>query len=633
MSRSRDHSFKTSQAVQRRRAEIHCRIAENNRVIPDFGDRNLFVIDYPYGMRFLKATLVILSALSLAMPAVMASLVPGAPDVLRLCRQGDLDAAMKQSAAHIKAHDRNSNVWEKVYLEIRDPWRTDPSERDLPFLCARVNFLLGATADARKILESEVSRKMRDDEVGQNPQRWRALADIAVMSADFKLAEQLLRKEKSNASSLLILKSAARKPMSPKERIQFANRYFDSTTAIQFLRQNIHPNTAPADRKALLLAIFSVQQTTEDHDLYETASALLPFARQDSAAASAIGQAVGAASNDIHYGYKSQTIPFLENVSRNLSDTTYGVEAKLALASQARRNKQVSKEYELLSEALKMSQALPAKIRPTVKNNLIARAGILLGECELAKQEYARALTLFEKYEPLQRFEGCGNAISEMQCERDCHIAECLVGLGKSKEAIDTRLMPYLTGKLRCDSTRVPSLLVRIFEQQKELPALITKARAVHSPLGDMTARLAEIRLWRAQGKVDKLISQLSDDREVEPNVSYPNDREDWRQIAAIKALSETGSQGFAQMKKRVEHLMSGRTPSGEMPWLLYAIGMTSSPEVTPFLKALYARAENDEIQYPSADMIRPALWMRTGERERFDNEKAVERFIRLDGM
>jgi len=225
---------------------------------------------------------------------------------------------------------------------------------------------------------------------------------------------------------------------------------------------------------------------------------------------------------------------------------------------------------------------------------------IRLGKHFQAKGQYDAALGYFRQWKPGS---WCGNCLAQMQYDRDLSIAECLVALGKTVEALEKHLMPHVTGdpdRMFYSSPRIPALIVEIHEKQGSLEQLAKQLK----PRAEKDARnmaaiardLAQIRIWKRDAKTDLLIGQLRHEGSFVPSIRDPHDN--WRAPAAAKALSELGGKEFPALKRHYESLLAKATDTpdnaeiGARMWAIYAIGLSQAAEAREFLQQLLKTAE-----------------------------------------
>jgi TolA-binding protein len=169
-----------------------------------------------------------------------------------------------------------------------------------------------------------------------------------------------------------------------------------------------------------------------------------------------------------------------------------------------------------------------------------------LGEYYYKKKKYKEALKYFRKWQPISF---CGTCISSMSNERNLHIAKCLVGLGKEKEALEKHLFPYITnGEGVSIQEDIPNYIIAIYERNGKLNELIKfiepfAKKKFHEP-AKMTLKLAEIRIAKRDKKVNDLVKYLGH-----------KDIDNTYLIAATNALRDMNGQEFPGLKKHYEVL------------------------------------------------------------------------------
>lgn len=226
---------------------------------------------------------------------------------------------------------------------------------------------------------------------------------------------------------------------------------------------------------------------------------------------------------------------------------------------------------------------------------------VRLGKHYQKKGEYRTALEYFTQWKPGS---WCGNGLAQFQYERDLSIAECLRAMGHANRAVNEHLMPYLGGdgeRLLYFDHRIPALVVEIHEEQGDLDGLIRRLRplAKATPSGTVfiARELAQIRMWRRDGKITELIAQLRHQGSFVPDIRRVYDN--WRAPAAARALAEFGGKEFPALKKRYEAMLARQAAGGndmeygDRLWVVYAIGLSHSPGAGAYLSELVNRDQD----------------------------------------
>ena len=198
---------------------------------------------------------------------------------------------------------------------------------------------------------------------------------------------------------------------------------------------------------------------------------------------------------------------------------------------------------------------------------------------------------------------GCGNALPGIRCRTDAHIAECLVQLGRSQEALNDYLLPHLLKREQAASADVASLAVSIYEKRGTLKNFLAVIKPIAEKYPRETPGIAyQIGLIRqAAGRrdLDFLLKELehSGDLSNLPAALRYSDG-NWRQIAAAHALAGFGGEEFAELKRRYG-LLHNR---GEFPlssgncqavWFIYAMALSKSPDANAYLPELLEQTKN----------------------------------------
>jgi hypothetical protein len=209
----------------------------------------------------------------------------------------------------------------------------------------------------------------------------------------------------------------------------------------------------------------------------------------------------------------------------------------------------------------------------------------------------------------------CGTCAAQMAYERDLFMAQCLVALNRNEEALAKHLMPHLTGASAFYSDhRVPSLVVEIHERAGTLDRLMAglpaPADAENRHMGRIAGELAQIRVWRREGKISRLLDQLVHEGGFVPNVRQP--RDNWRAPAAARALSEFGGREFSALRQHYETLLRrwAQKPNqstaeyGTRLWVMYAIGLSKSLDARAYIRRQIEEAKSRGRTY--APPLRP---------------------------
>jgi tetratricopeptide (TPR) repeat protein len=220
---------------------------------------------------------------------------------------------------------------------------------------------------------------------------------------------------------------------------------------------------------------------------------------------------------------------------------------------------------------------------------------VRLGTYYQAKGEYAQAIEYFKQWSPT---DGCGNGADQVVYERDLHIAQCLIALNKTDEALSSYLLPHITGDPNIEfycTDDIPRLVVQLYEGRGGLDKLLkTIAPTEQTKLsrsGRIAYDLTQIRIWRRDGQIDKLMEKLKHGGSSVPNLRRPIGNY-WAPAAAV-ALAELGGKEFPALKDRYEAMRRRLGPDergkeyGDRMWVIYAIGLSKVPEARTYLLEL----------------------------------------------
>lgn len=223
-------------------------------------------------------------------------------------------------------------------------------------------------------------------------------------------------------------------------------------------------------------------------------------------------------------------------------------------------------------------------------------AVVRLGQHYQARNDFGKALECFRAWQPRS---WCGNGQAQFAYERDLYIAQCLVNLGKSDQALKENLMPHLVmdeGELYHDA-RMPDLVVRLYEDKNDLDGLIKTLRphaaAKYNRTAQIALGLAEIRAECRNGRIDALVNRLRHSGSYVPNVREP--RDNWQAPAAARALSEMKGKEYPALRRQYEALLRDKDKEetyGRLIWVLYAIALSHTLDARAFLEELLKKGE-----------------------------------------
>lgn len=183
--------------------------------------------------------------------------------------------------------------------------------------------------------------------------------------------------------------------------------------------------------------------------------------------------------------------------------------------------------------------------------------------------------------------------------ERDLYIAQCLVNLGKSDQALRENLMHHLVkddGKFY-HNVHIQELVVRLYEDKGDLDGLIKTlqphADAKYNSTARIAMELAKIRLELRTGDIDALIKRLRHSGSYGLNIR--ESRDNWESPAAARALSEMKGGEYPALRRQYEALLREKNKEetySRLIWVLYAIALSDAPDARTFLAELLKKAE-----------------------------------------
>lgn len=260
------------------------------------------------------------------------------------------------------------------------------------------------------------------------------------------------------------------------------------------------------------------------------------------------------------------------------------------------------KDEPQMLEHLELAAKMPPKdTRRNIMDASDSRqlAIVRLGEHYQGRKDFAKALEYFRAWQPRS---WCGNGLAQFANERDLHIAQCLVNLGKDDEALSQNLMPHLRmdqGELYCNEG-IPELVVRLYEDKKDLDELIQTIRphaeSKHNRAAQITLDLAEIRAERRDGNIEALVNRLRHSGQFVHNMVAQSDNK-WQAPPAARALLEMkGKKDYLALRGQYDALLRQQDrekADGRPIWVLYAIALSQSPSAKELMKELRKEAES----------------------------------------
>ena len=232
---------------------------------------------------------------------------------------------------------------------------------------------------------------------------------------------------------------------------------------------------------------------------------------------------------------------------------------------------------------------------------------VRLGQYFKSKGNFQEALEFFTEWNP-RSF--CGNCAAQMRYEKSLYVSECLVGLDRSDEALDTYLLPLLKkneGSLYSDA-KLPRLVVSLYEKKNALDQFLVMiqphAASQYNKTAQIAQKLAQIKIWTRDQNIPSLVGELRHSPGFVPRISESNIREHNSQaVAAAEALATMGGKEFPFLKKSYEELSTAKQESAnaDKAWVIYALGVSKAKESETYLQELLQKAKEGK----SSDDVR----------------------------
>ncbi len=234
-------------------------------------------------------------------------------------------------------------------------------------------------------------------------------------------------------------------------------------------------------------------------------------------------------------------------------------------------------------------------LKTAARSNWQASACLELARCYERSGDYEKALRYYADWNPRS---SCGNGGAQNAYDRDASMAQCLIKLGRVDEAVREHLLPQLqTSDNFGQGGDIPELLVGIYEDRDALEELIAAVHPSFTREGDVisgnfeafrTEDLARIRLLVKRRAIDELVAEIKPDYPDRPGWLDRVLQEDRRTDAVCRGLLECGDEAFVALRRRFESLAATEGSSyAQRVWVLYAIGMSQSPEARAYLDEL----------------------------------------------